>query len=40
VDRILVLRDGKIVEEGNHDELLRAGGFYRALYETQAGAAN
>jgi ABC-type multidrug transport system fused ATPase/permease subunit len=30
--RILVLRDGKIVERGSHDELLTAGGTYANLY--------
>jgi len=34
-DRILVLADGEILEEGHHDELLRTGGEYRHLYELQ-----
>jgi ATP-binding cassette, subfamily B, bacterial len=34
-DRIVVLDNGKIVEEGRHDELLRAGGLYADLYRTQ-----
>lgn len=34
-DVILVMRDGKIVEQGNHEELLEAGGFYRRLFEAQ-----
>jgi len=33
-DRIIVLREGKIIEEGNHDELLTAGGHYAELYNT------
>ena len=34
-DTILVLRDGDIVEQGTHEELLAAGGFYAELYESQ-----
>ena len=34
-DRILVVRDGVIAEEGTHEELLEKGGTYRELYETQ-----
>ncbi len=34
-DRILVMRDGRIVESGTHDELLAAGGFYAMLYGSQ-----
>ena len=34
-DVILVMRDGKIIEQGNHEELLRRGGFYRQLFEAQ-----
>jgi len=34
VDRILVLRDGQIIEEGNHESLLAAGGHYAELYNT------
>ncbi len=33
--RILVMRDGRIVEQGRHDELLRQGGFYSQLYNSQ-----
>lgn len=32
---ILVMRDGKIVEQGRHDELLARGGFYQRLYNSQ-----
>ncbi|GIW35861.1 MAG: ABC transporter ATP-binding protein [Meiothermus sp.] len=35
VDRILVFRKGKLLEEGSHDELLRKGGYYAKLYELQ-----
>ena len=34
-DRILVVRDGVIAEQGTHDELLALNGTYRELYETQ-----
>jgi len=43
-DRIIVMRDGRIVEEGDHDSLLAAGGYYAELYrhsrrQAHAGAA-
>ncbi len=39
-DVILVMKDGHIIEQGTHDELLAAGGFYKTLYEAQfAGVA-
>ena len=34
-DQILVIDDGRIVEHGTHEELLRSGGVYRQLYEAQ-----
>ncbi len=34
-DRILVMRDGDIVEQGTHEELLERGGFYADLYNSQ-----
>ena len=34
-DRILVVKDGTISEQGSHEELLKKGGTYRELYETQ-----
>ena len=34
-DQILVIDDGRIVERGQHDELVDAGGLYAELYETQ-----
>ncbi|NLX11293.1 MAG: ABC transporter ATP-binding protein [Chloroflexi bacterium] len=33
-DRIIVLREGRIIEEGDHDSLLRQGGHYAELYNT------
>ncbi len=35
VDRILVMRKGKLIEEGSHAELLKEEGYYRRLYELQ-----
>ncbi len=34
-DEILVMDDGRIVERGTHEDLLRADGMYRAIYEVQ-----
>lgn len=34
-DLIIVMRDGRIVESGNHDSLLKANGFYAELYNSQ-----
>lgn len=34
-DLILVMRDGRIVEQGNHETLLKANGFYAELYNSQ-----
>ena len=34
-DLILVMRDGNIVEQGTHEQLLKAGGFYAELYNSQ-----
>lgn len=34
-DRILVIRDGKITEDGTHDELMALGGYYHDLYTNQ-----
>lgn len=35
-DHILVLKDGELVEQGNHDELLKLGGEYSRMYRAQA----
>ncbi|MGO9354129.1 MAG: hypothetical protein ACLP3C_26060, partial [Mycobacterium sp.] len=34
-DRIIVLQNGRVAEEGTHEELLLAGGLYTKLYEAQ-----
>ena len=34
-DIILVMKDGNIIEQGSHKELLRQGGFYAELYNSQ-----
>lgn len=39
-DRILVLHNGRLVEEGSHEELLAAGGHYHKLYELQFSGSN
>ncbi|HEX3129536.1 MAG TPA: ABC transporter ATP-binding protein [Thermoanaerobaculia bacterium] len=36
-DRILVLRDGKVAEEGHHDDLVARGGTYAELWHIQSG---
>ena len=38
-DTILVMRDGDIVEQGNHDELMAQNGFYAEIYNSQFSAA-
>lgn len=34
-DLILVMKDGNIIEQGNHDELMKQNGFYASLYNSQ-----
>ena len=36
-DRIVVMEQGRIVETGHHEELIRAGGAYANLWRVQAG---
>src|SRR5439155_5497407 len=38
-DVILVVKDGRVVEQGRHEELVARGGVYTTLYEQQFGAA-
>jgi ATP-binding cassette, subfamily B, bacterial len=35
-DRIVVIEEGKVVEEGSHDELMASGGRYKTMFELQA----
>ena len=37
LDRLIVLKEGKIVEDGTHRELLAAGGVYAQLWNKQSG---
>lgn len=39
-DLILVMKDGDIIEQGNHEELLKANGFYASLYNSQFESAS
>lgn len=39
-DIILVMKDGKIIEQGNHETLMAKGGFYRSLYQSQFEGVN
>jgi ATP-binding cassette subfamily B protein len=34
-DIILVMKDGRVIEQGNHESLLAQGGFYAELYNSQ-----
>ncbi len=36
-DQVIVLREGKVIEQGTHDELLAKGKVYAGLYQTQFG---
>jgi len=35
VDKILVLKDGQVIEQGTHEELIAQQGFYEHLYQSQ-----
>ena len=37
MDRLIIMDQGRIVEEGSHEELLRQGGLYASLWERQSG---
>ena len=37
-DIILVMKDGNIIEQGSHDELIKKNGFYCTLYNSQFAA--
>ena len=39
-DTILVMNDGKIIEQGNHNQLLANKGFYYELYNNQFSSVN
>ena len=34
-DKIIVMNEGHVIEQGSHDELLKKGGFYANLYNAQ-----
>ena len=36
VDRILVFKDGEIIEDGSHSELMKNNGYYAEMYRAQA----
>lgn len=40
IDLIIVLKDGQVVEEGTHEELLRLGGLYHDMWVQQSSSDN
>jgi ATP-binding cassette subfamily B protein len=36
VDRVIVLQEGRLVEEGSHEELVAKNGVYASMYEAQS----
>ena len=36
-DQILVMQDGKIIERGSHEDLVKAGGYYASVFQHQYG---
>jgi ABC-type multidrug transport system fused ATPase/permease subunit len=40
VDKIVVMKEGEIVEQGTHEELMKTGGYYLSLYQKQRRAVN
>ena len=38
LDRLVVIDQGRIVEQGSHDELVKAGGLYADLWQRQSAA--
>ena len=37
MDRLIIMDEGRIIEDGSHTELLRAGGLYASLWQRQSG---
>ena len=37
MDRLIVLDEGKVIEQGRHDELIKTGGLYADLWARQSG---
>jgi ATP-binding cassette, subfamily B, multidrug efflux pump len=37
MDRLVIMDEGRIVEEGSHEQLLKRGGIYASLWQRQSG---